>query len=236
MKIITHLFCLVAVLFILDSCTITKRHFGGGYHVEWKKKWNEEDGAVAKKNNLESDTLYAQTTPVSKSDSEKPSSKEKVGQAASEVSVTPEKNEPLSQTSTEISAQDAPISSDQPAVNETTDQTRVETGAPSEGQSTYMKKKPRVEPLTWVAMGFLTAAIALALMPATLISVSLFSILFALLLLIAFINAVSSAIRVKRFPENYKAKGLTWLVLVLCSIGFAYALIQLILIAFVPAY
>ena len=248
MKIITRFICLAAILLMFDSCTISKRHFGGGYHVEWKKKWNEstadlqsprikEDTSIAKKQAAESDTLYAQTTPVSKSDSEKYSSKEQVEQVATHVSAAPEENEPLNEVPVELAVQDGPISSDQPLANETTDQTQVQTDHTNEEESSvYMKKRPRVEPLTWVALGFLTAAIALGLLPASLISVSLFSILFALLLLIAFINAVSSAIRVKRFPDNYKAKGLTWLVLVLCSIGFAYALIQLILIAFVPVY
>ncbi|WP_343631284.1 hypothetical protein [Fluviicola sp.] len=229
MKIISNIFFLVAVLLVFDSCTITKRHFGSGYHVEWNKKWKENEAAsVAEKQDAPSDTLYAQATPVSKPDSDKlPSKKEPKVVVIETVSEKEGVTENLTVGETGIAektVQDGITSGDE------TVQEQVKTATAADDQPTDAAPKKKVEPLTWVAFAFLLAGIGFGFLPLSLFSsFALPLILFFLFFLIAFINAVSSAIRIKRNPEKYKAKGFTWLVLVLSSICFVYALTTLLL-------
>ncbi len=229
MKIIIQLFCLGAVLFIFDSCTVTKRHFGGGYHVEWKKKWNEEDGAVAKKQDVVSDTLYAQTTPVSKSDSEKSASKKEERVITSGTSSENEAETVNEETLVvEPTVQEETVFQDGLITEEPTIKKDIQEDSSTDEQKKEVKKK--VEPLTWVAFAFLLAGIGFGLLPAALFSsVALPLVLLFLLFLIAFINAVSSAMRVKRNPEKYKAKPFTWIVLFFTSLGFAFLLTAVLL-------
>lgn len=230
MKIVINVFCVAAVLSVFHSCTVTKRHFGGGYHVEWNKKWKEnETVAVAKKQDAPSDTLYAQTAPVSKPDSDKLSSKKEpkamVAETDSEKEVLTEN---LTVAETEIA--DKTASRDGITFENKTIQQEIKTDVSADDQPKDAAPKKKVEPLTWVACSFLIAGIGFGFLPMSLFSsFALPMILFFLFFLIAFINAVSSVIRIKRNPDKYKAKEFTWFVLVLSSVCFVYSLVTLLL-------
>ncbi|MNK01801.1 hypothetical protein D3C87_196090 [compost metagenome] len=237
MKIILQLLCIGSLLAAFSSCTITKRHSSPGYYVEWKKNWKEGEKATAKKQETISDTLYAQTLPVVNTDKyEVRSSKKEAKTATVESSVIPESegetttqiiHEPENRN--EVHFRDGITTADEIIREE------VKNEAPGEVNKPQAKKK--VEPLTWVAFVFLMLAVGVGLLPVTLFSsLTLPMILFAFLFLIAFINAVSSAMRIKRNPDKYKAKWFTWLVVFFCSLGFAFALIFLIANALFPAY
>lgn len=230
MKIIIHLFCLGAILLILDSCTVTKRHFGGGYHVEWKKNWKESGHSVAEKSTIESDTLLAQVEPASKSDTEKSPSRKEVKATGSETISEKElevlNEEPIS----EPTIQDQVVSQDGLNTEDEIVREEVRSMTTNDELPKNPEVKKKVEPLTWVAFAFLLAGIGFGLLPAALFSsVALPIVLFFLLFLIAFINAVSSALRIKRNPDKYKAKPFSWLVLFFTSLGFALALILVLL-------
>lgn len=227
MKIITSLFCFTTILIVFNSCTITKRHFGGGYHVEWKKKWNTEEESVAKKGTIESDTVYALVTPVSKVDTRL---NEETGRSF--MAKAPTENSAVTDESTKS---DRVVFQDEPMIQSEVVQDEMKTNSSRHESVKDVEVKRKVEPLTWVALGFMAAAIALAFMPASIISLSLFTVIFTILLLIAFINAVSSAIRIKRNPEKYKAKAFTWIILFLCSLLFAFSLVVLIMNTWFPA-
>lgn len=227
MKII-YLFCLAVTLFIFDSCTITKRHFGGGYHVEWKKKWNDEkDQSVAKKQEPASDTLYAHATTVPQPG---PDKMERLDEKDSRPVVTDHAglNEKES-VDKQVAQNDSP-SHDGITSGDETYREEVQKDVSTDDQPADSAPKKKVEPLTWVAFAFLIAGIGFGFLPMALFSsFALPLILFFLLFLIAFINAVSSALRIHRNPEKYKAKAFTWIVLLFSSIGFVYTLTTLLL-------
>lgn len=230
MKIVINIFCLAATLLIFYSCTVTKRHFGGGYHVEWKKKWNEDE-SMAKSKKAETDTLDALSTLVSKADLNQGSSQKETGSSEKEIETATEEpvvNEPkkLDQTA----SYDGLITD-----NESVPEVKADSAADELPKDAAPKKK--VEKLTWVSFAFLLAGIGFGLLPVSLFtSLTLPLILLALLFLIAFINAVSSAMRIKRTPDKYKAKGFTWLMVFFCSLGLAFALVFLITNTLFPVY
>jgi hypothetical protein len=228
MKILINLLCLVAALFIFDSCTVTKRHFGGGYHVEWKKKWNDEkDQSVAKKQDQASDTLYVHATTVPQPS---PYKMERLDEKDGRSVVTDHTGLKEQESVDKPAAQNDEFSRDEIISSDETYPDEVKTASSTDDQPSVSEPKKKVEPLTWVAFAFLIAGIGFGFLPMALFSsFALPLILFFLLFLIAFINAVSSAIRISKNPEKYKAKAFTWIVLVFSSIGFVYALTTLLL-------
>lgn len=236
MKIILQFLCVGSILAVLNSCTITKRHSGSGYHVEWKKNWKESDQSGIKKQEAASDTVYAQANSVSKADRahETHSAPKERKSAAAETASGSENETDLSvireaATSERVYSQDGINAEDQETVREEAREEVLKDVAKPEA-------KKKVEPLTWVALAFFLAGIGFGLLPASLFSsLMLPLILLTLLLLIAFINAVSSAMRIKRNPEKYKAKEFTWIMAFFCSLGFALALILLVAGVLFPA-
>ncbi|TSJ44895.1 hypothetical protein [Fluviicola chungangensis] len=234
MKIIANLFCFTTILIVFNSCTITKRHFGGGYHVEWKKKWNTEEESVAKKGTMESDTVYALAAPVSKSDEAGPGYSKKKEKVTVSETTSGSESETVSGPANSESTHQSYTSSQDEVITDA-EIIREETAEVYSVDITKPEPARKVETLTWVAFGFLLAATVVALLPAAWFSgFTLILVVFVLLLLIAFINAIGSAIRVKRNPEKYKAKGFTWLMVFFCSLGLAFALVLLLLNAFYP--
>lgn len=221
MKITFQLFCIGSILAVLNACTITKRHSMPGYHVEWKKNWKETDRSTAKTGTAVPDTLNARTAMVSKTGtSSEIHSVHGILPGSETKSDTPVMHESV--------AADRVYSQDEINREERVSE-REEANKEEVKDASVPEVKKKVEPLTWVALAFFLAGVGFGLLPASLFSsLTLPLILLALLLFVAFVNAVSSASRVKRNPEKYKGKEFTWIMVFLCSLGFAAALVFLL--------
>lgn len=210
----------------IGSCTISKRHFGSGYHVEWKKHWDEAGKSfVANESKLlRKDTLYEQTIPVLIADQEVRNSQKvnESGIRAEEQAVFT--NLPVV-LSSESQAPDA--SSDELAAE--VEYVREKAKAPaSEKDSTIAPEtKKRVEPLTWVAFSVLLLAMTIFLIPLEIAVANAYilGLIFSLLILGGAVSAFISLKHIKKNPSRYKGKTFTEIILFICFAGIIFAVL-----------
>ncbi len=209
---------------LLFACTITKRHFGAGYHMEWKRSFHQKktEENQQEKFPLETSELkdssekteapgsitLVQETPLKEMDENTISSVDDEKGMAFGMRCRDEMHrvptERKRQEINNLSAQDL----DQPVPE--------------------VKKK--TEPLTWVSIGILIGmSISIAL-------ISVFSSFLYLgtgvfifgLVLVVFICSLISYIRVRRHPDRYKNKGLTKFIFALSMICLTVAALYFI--------
>lgn len=177
---------------MLFACTITKRHFGAGYHIEWKRNLHEkhetkENESSREKVSLETSELrdLAEEIKIPESDTIIP-----------EIPLKEIKGNTLS--STEEEELKTPVGTRCIASQQDLDQPIPEV-------------KKKAEPLTWVSIIlFLGIGISVGLI--TIFSSFLYlgtGIFITGLVLVLFICSLISFIRVSRHPDRYKNKGLT---------------------------
>jgi hypothetical protein len=202
------LFTLLSLL-LLVSCTITKRHSGPGYHVEWKKSYSK----------TESD---AEKTVLSDPKTDVPKESESTLQASISSS-----------DSTDLKIQKGEVVMEESETSIKDSEPENDEVIPSLAERKIMTQEPdvvdqpkrKVEPFTWAALGSLFLGLLL------LVTIGFAEITFILLIIFAslmVIFSIVSLIRVVRHPELYKGKGLTWTLFMLGMAGTGIALFILI--------
>ena len=201
-------------LLLIVSCTVTKRHFGPGYYVEWKKS-HPNEGNEAEKTNLdhlkkdfpkevETDliviTLQIDSTDLSLLENETLADEPKTFESSYTKDLKLENEEVL------------------PSLTE-------RKTVLIEPEEEVDQPKRRVDPFTWAALGSLFLGLLLLI---TIGFAEMTSIVLVILASLMAIFSIISLIRIIRHPELYKAKGLTWSLFWLSMAGISAGLVVLI--------
>jgi hypothetical protein len=203
------LFILLSLL-LLAGCTITKRHFGPGYHVEWKKSYSKTEHEVHQLNVTDS----GRESPVM------PDENEEIPEVIS--TDTMHRAELISPDLLEIPIEEPTGFSEPPVQTEIKPQ--IESDQISNGEVPIDEPKRRVEPFTWAALGCILLGLLLLLTIEFDLALGVLTGLGILLIIFSII----SLIRIVRHPELYKAKGLTWTLFWLSMAGIRGGLVILI--------
>ena len=215
------LFTLLSIL-LLVGCTITKRHFGPGYHVEWKKSHSKE-GNEAEKTNLSD---LRENVPE-----EAETDLKDIAPAIDSIDLSSLKIEPKEEFETDKTVSNQ---SNQDEVFEPIEVTgrRIQKKPLSEKEEPEIEIRQRTEPLTWVSLILLfVAGIALGIIAAygSILFVGA-GILITCLMIAMFVCSLISVIRIRRDPNRYKNKGLTHFLFALSFICLITAALYLIVI------
>jgi|GEM_PF-6959898 len=195
MKYLNLLLLIFSASIILCSCTITKRHFGNGYHVEWNRKIERNDSQkeivkiqppendVIVENKSDSDSLVL--SEVIETQNESPIDDIHQVQQTSEQILQTE----LGYQSMEIPVIKKPLKSDQ-----------------KKPENEELPKR-RMHPLTWAIWGAWSIGIVfiffVTFYPEALIGVTVF---FLLVMIFSFFIIHS----LRKHPEKYRLKKLTY--------------------------
>lgn len=188
----------IILILSLTACTITKRHFGHGYQVEWKKSVSKSDNETDKLDVIdlrkESSALSEESREISQDlvFADTVHNNELTPLDNSTISIQDQSETGISETQIELKndlmIQSDEISNDEDAIDE---------------------PKRRVELFTWISLGGLVLAIIFVILSFT-ISME-FSFFFAAVHYFVFaIGSMISVAQVRKNPAKYKGKGLTW--------------------------
>lgn len=205
-------------LFILSSitllagCTITKRQFNSGYHVEWKFHSKEK-----------TETAKLNLTELKDSPSNDPEIQlNSILSSVDSTNLIPPKNEGL--VVDEIALDEIPSGEIQELVE--VQNLQIQEKPVQDGQDEVVEEEKRkVDPFTWVALGGILLGLLL------LLTIGFGGITSAILIgfgILVIIFSIISIIRILKHPERYKAKGLTWVLFGLSTAGIGLALFILI--------
>jgi hypothetical protein len=203
------LFTLLSIL-LLVGCTITKRHFGPGYHVEWKKSYSKTENEEEKEKVM----AFREDNPIETKSSIAPQSDSISSNTAKEEIIA---GEPVCDV---ISMETI----------ETAAQQIEKKSFPEKDEPVDDEVKQKTEPLTWVSLILLfVAGSALGIIGwyGSILFVGT-GILITCLMIAMFICSLVSLIRIHRDPNRYKNKGLThflFSVSIICLISAAIYLI-----------
>jgi FtsH-binding integral membrane protein len=189
---------LVTVLSIslLVGCTITKRHFGPGYHVEWKK-------SVSK---IENEVDRLTMTDSGRESSMVPDENEVIFEETISTD-TMRRTELISPDQLEISIEEPADFSKTPAKSEI--KPLIVSDQISDEEVPVEVPKRRVELFTWISLGSLILAVIFAILSLTLAGEIPW--IFAAVHYFGFvIFSMISVVQVRKKPSKYKGKGLTW--------------------------
>lgn len=195
MKHLNYLLWTLAAGILLCSCTITKRHFGNGYHIEWKRK-------------------YQESVP------EPDAFKEISRQNDEEIDSVPQIREP--EKSAEVQVQEiepVPEETNSPSIRQTDEVVFREKSVPSEIKAApvapaenpertdnWEEEDQTIHPLTWA----LISVLALGAVSFGLIIANIFFVFGVIgFAFIGMILGIVALISLKRHPEKYRKKGLT---------------------------
>jgi hypothetical protein len=203
-----RLLTLLSIL-LLVGCTITKRHFGPGYHVEWKKSYSKTEHEV----------LQLNVTDSGREPSVMPENKEIPKVISTDTIhlvelISPEPLEILIEEPTGFS--ETPVQSEIKPV--------IESDQISDDEVPVDEPKRKVEPFTWAALGCIFLGLLLLLT----ISFDLALGVLTGLGILMIIFSIISLIRIVKHPELYRAKGLTWTLFWLSMAGISGILVVLI--------
>lgn len=204
------LFSLLFLLFLI-GCTITKRHFGPGYHVEWKKSFFKEE--------KETDMLNVIGTK-------------------SELSAAPNNYEAIPENILVDSIRSSEIPVD--TIEKETSVPETQTNLKShidrykddilDDEIPIEPEERKVEPFTWAALGCLILGGIMALL-SLVVSIPEITMVFTLACVVTFIIfSMVSVVHIHRNPGAYKAKGLSW-----ALFGLSTAVIGLVLYGMVQS-
>jgi hypothetical protein len=216
----------VSLILFLTSCTITKRHFGPGYHIEWKssvssQKSNSETGSIDSNSGLKVDAESVESGEESLLDL-------KVFEnntAEAEKLAEPNLNKPALTTPINCKQDKLPEAEEPIMVYE---KNLVTPNQDDPEDDTTVPKK--MEKSTWFSLlfffliGIMTAIFS---MSGFLLTVGATAILFGLALGM-FITSLIAVIRILRNPDRYKNRVLSFTVFF-----FSCTLLAIGLIAFV---
>jgi len=188
-------------LILLVGCTITKRQFNSGYHLEWKKFHSKEKNESQKLNLIESRD--------DSSDEPEIQLKSALSPTVDSTDLIPQKNE---QVVDEIVSNETSFKEiEESELVEITPQQTQEKRVPENPDEVVDEVEQRTEPLTWVSL-ILFFGIGISAGLIAMYSSFLYlgaGIFLAGLAIILFICALISFIRIHRHPERYKNKWLT---------------------------
>lgn len=190
-----RLFTLLSIL-LLVGCTITKRHFGPGYHVEWKKSHAKTENESYKLSVADSKQEY----------SIKSTNNEIV---IEEVILIDSVNirDPISCDNLEIPMEG------QRSVSESQSERSndsIKSELISNDEEPLKEQKRRVEPFTWISLGGLVLTIIFAILILTMSPMAIIWILATVHYFIFVIGSMISVVHIRRNPSKYKGKGFTW--------------------------
>lgn len=209
---------------LLFSCTITKRHFGAGYHIEWKRDHPSE------KKSSPNDRVLLQDDFLSDAEILEP------GTFVSDDNITmdsivPDSSKPFSpKLILREEQEDIEIGfvyqgkGKQQQLRKYSDNEKV-----IEDQRAIEEEPKKVEKFTWFALGYL-GLISLLLMIFSLIGIfSNFSgIVLIVLGLLLMIFSIVSVVRIRKNPDKYKAKWLAWTLLGVGTVGIGAVLFMVV--------
>lgn len=195
-----HLLLLLICGGIVCSCTITKRHFGNGYHVEWKRKIRTAPDSPKSSNMELPHTALKSTDDTDSLIIDQTESAEEVVAVPVVIeskAVIEDQNleEPPFQSEVEIQKSQEIITGQSEVSKETDDEAEE---AP----------KRRMHPLMWGIWGMWSIAIAFLLLVFGGILYGIF--VAAGCLLIAMIFGIIIIASLRKHPEKYKQKGLSY--------------------------
>lgn len=179
--------------FLFFSCTITKRHYRSGYHIEWKKR---KQTATPSSDESTTDSIKSKTIIAESSSSIEQVSSDKTPEAGA----IENKESPSTQLKIKTT-EDKPItiSDEQNDLNQqiVIDDEEVENST----------SKPRMHPLTWAIwvlwIGAIICMFCVTFYAEFLIGIVIgftFSMIFSFIILAAF----------KKHPEKYRLKNLSY--------------------------
>lgn len=203
------LFILLPLLFLV-GCTITKRHFGPGYHVEWKKSYSKTEHEAHQLNITDSGK---ESSVMSDENKEIPEMISTDTMHRAEL-ISPDQLEILIEEPTDLS--ETPVQSELKPV--------IESDQISGDEVPVDEPKRKVDPFTWAALGSLFLGLLLLLTIGFDLALGVLTGLGILMIIFSII----SLIRIVRHPELYKAKGLTWTLFWLSMAGISGILVILI--------
>ena len=190
-----RLFTVLSIL-LLVGCTITKRHFGPGYHVEWKKSVSKTGNEI---DHLDVTDTRKELSVVSE---ENEVISEEVIPADSlnnNESIYPDNSEILIEEPTKIFEVSVKWENEP----------FVEYNHISNDEDAVDEPKRKVELFTWISLGGLVLAIIFIIMIFTISMEFLF--FFAAVHYFTFaISSMISVAQIRKNPSKYKGKGLTW--------------------------
>lgn len=204
-----RLFTLLSIL-LLVGCTITKRHFGPGYHVEWKKSYSK----------TEHEAYQLNVTDSGRESSVMPLENEEIPEVISTDTI--HRAELISPNLLEISIEEPTGFSETPVQSEI--KPVIESDQILDDEDAINEPKRKVEPFTWAAFGCILLGLLLLLTIEFDLALGVLTGLGILLIIFSII----SLIRIVRHPELYKAKGLTWTLFWLSMAGISGGLVILI--------
>jgi hypothetical protein len=188
------LFTLLSIL-LLVSCTITKRHSGRGYHVEWKKVHAKTENETEPLNTIDAGQEHSMRSEESEVRMEAIIPTDSVN--------TPERisSDPLET-----------LVEEQTIVLETQSEFKDESLLKSEPviKDDSVEPKRKVELFTWISLGGLGLAIIFALLSLTVLAIEFTWIFIAVNYFIFVISSMISIVHIRENPGAYKAKALSW--------------------------
>nr|WP_294859156.1 hypothetical protein [uncultured Fluviicola sp.] len=195
MKHLNLLLLIFSMSTVFCSCTITKRHFGNGYHIEWNRKMKESD---SQKERIKLQMAENDLVPENKGDSDSLVLSEEIVKVKSEVH--PEN------TKTRIETKNPPTGH---SVRRNLEPKQIKS--PGKTKEEEAKKdetvKPRMHPLTWAIWGAWSIGIVfiffVTFYAEALIGVVVF---FFLAMIFAFFMIHS----LRKHPEKYRLKKLSY--------------------------
>jgi hypothetical protein len=207
---------ILSSLFLLVGCTVTKRNFNSGYHVEWKRplQSTKERGVENKDIGLKNDLSEVRSVIP---DAKQPVSENEIPAESVQISEVTEIENPEAQIE-----EQKDISGTQ---QELKTNSVINPDSVSDDEVPIDQPKRKVDPFTWVALGGIFLGLLL------LLTIGFTDITLAVLTgigLLVIIFSIISIIRILKHPERYKAKGLTWTLFGLSTAGIGLALFILI--------
>lgn len=208
-----RLLFILSILF-LTGCTITKRHFGPGYHVEWKKHYSGTEKKTEKQENWKEE--YVRASDPSNAISGSEILKDSIQFAEANSSDIPLDTDEQKTTNSEVQ------------LKIKMNQSLISTKHISDDDVPIDQPKRKVEPLTWVALGGILFGIFLSLLSFLVTAPEIiWGVLFGLCILVM-VCTIVSVIRVIKHPEKYKGKGLTWTLFGLTLVGILAILFMIV--------
>lgn len=199
---------LIVTLFIflvgtgLFSCTITKRHFGNGYHIEWRKKPSSSEFEISTDHEIDSkrESLSSEIIP-----------EDEVQTIQREIEVV----KPLVDKNSENIERHTPKTNSYPEEKEFK---KEHLDSPERDDELYEEAEQKVYPLTWFMMGIPV----LIILSYVLVMQSIYLIGGAGIVIFGFIGlilGIVSLVTVKKHPEKYKRTKLTKIFSMICIIS-----------------
>jgi hypothetical protein len=207
------LFILLPLL-LLAGCTITKRHFGPGYHVEWKKSYSKPEHEVRQLN----------VTDLGRESSVATDKNEAIYEVI--ATDTMYRVELISPDLLEISIEEPTGFSENPLQTEI--KPVIESDQIPNDEVPVDAPKRRVEPFTWAALSGILLGFFLCLISFLLTSPEIILGIVTGIGILVIVFSIVSVVRIIKHPESYKGKGLTWTLFGLSTVGIGAALFMIV--------